>query len=276
MSTLKCKPIAVQWLCINQPLRKFKSLIWVSLIWVLNVRPATGAYFDVAGVTSGFGRRVNGVCITRSGEVSQPSLDSPSIAQNLGAMPWSDLDAAAIGLDQGTCLTGIFPIEFATLLVPYCKGSGGIPVMFCNPGTSTIMRCPIGEILWVGTAIEGSSSGWTSVTPITDGWYVGQPGRYPVSQTDLRGYLALPNFIVWGTIDPETAANSTVPGCECDAAQCDIDTLIGFKCENDAYQKSCSVPNSQAPVTSHGPGGLVSAGYYKVAFSMLAIMLYQM
>jgi hypothetical protein len=251
-------------------------------------RPATGAYFDVAGVTTGFAKNVNGVCTTRSGALSLPSLDSPSIAQNLGAVSFSDLLGAAVVLEPGTCVTGTYPIESANLVVPYCSVSGGVPVMFCNPGTSTIMRCPIGEILWVGTEIEGGVSSWTGLTPSTGGWYVGQPRLYPVSPTDMRGYLATQNFIVWGAIDPETAANSTLPACECDAAQCDIDALNGFKCE-DAYKKICSGPTAitnptvspiaRAPVTgpetSQGPGGLVSATYYKVTFSLLALLLYQ-
>ncbi len=260
MSTVRRKPNAVQWLCINQPLGKIKSLIWVLLM----CRPAAGAYFDATGVVGSITPYINGFCISSSGTISLPSLDPTSMVQNLGATTYFDLDVVVFGLNEGTCVTGTIPFESITLFAPHCH-SGGVPLMYCNPGTSTIMRCSEGEILWVGAYFTA----WTGTAPITDGWYVGHPRLYSVSPTDMRGNLVTTfDHIFWGAIDPETAANSTVPACECDATQCDIDALIGFKCEN-AFQKSC-------PASSHGPGGLVSASYYKVAFSMIAIMLYQM
>ena len=289
----RCHHSSVQWLHVGRHSSKVERLVCVL---TLMCHHASGAYFDISGTVGGMTPNVRNVCITSSGSVSLPSVDTPSfVAMSLGRVTLSDLSDAAYALDPGTCLTGTLSIASAPFLVPYCEASGEFPILICNPGSSTIVRCSIGEILWSLLDAED----WTGVTPSTGDWFVGLPRLYPVAP-DNRGYLG-PNNVIWGAIDPTTAANSTLPACECDTNQCDIDAITGFKCQdanscqsvptaspvlsmqgpstNSRSPSTPTVTNNQAPVSTpvsasiQGLGWLASGNYYGVVFSFIVVLM---
>ena len=257
----RCHHSSVQWLHVGRHSSKVERLVCVL---TLMCHHASGAYFDISGTVGGMTPNVRNVCITSSGSVSLPSVDTPSfVAMSLGRVTLNDLSDAAYALDPGTCLTGTLSIASAPFLVPYCEASGEFPILICNPGSSTIVRCSIGEILWSLLDAED----WTGVTPSTGDWYVGLPRLYPVA-LDNRGYLG-PNNVIWGAIDPTTAANSTLPACDCDTNQCDVNAITGFKCQD---ANSCPV-STPVSASIQGLGWLASGNYYGVVFSFIVVLM---